>query len=65
VRSAGLVTPYLDNGVAGPDVACPAGAWFDVPSDAVAGTSVTKIDLSIGGISGHKGTLYFDNLYFE
>ena len=49
----------------GSDVNCPAGAWFDVPTQSVAGANITHIVVSIGGISGHKGTLYFDNIYFE
>ena len=49
----------------GTDVNCPAGVWFDVPSQAVAGANITHVGVSIGGISGHKGTLYFDNIYFE
>jgi len=49
----------------GTDVNCPAGAWFDVPTQALAGINATHIGVSIGGIDGHKGTLYFDNAYFE
>lgn len=60
---------YINDGndgvVSGPDVNCPAGEWFDVPSHSVAGTSIKQIELSIAGINGHKGTLYFDNMYFE
>jgi len=63
-KIAGPGYTYLD-GVSGPDVNTPEGQWFDAPTNAVAGTSVTKVDLSIGGINGHKGTLYFDNIYFE
>jgi hypothetical protein len=57
---------YIDNGsVSGPDVNCPPGAWFDVPSNNVSGTSIKMVELTIGGIEGHKGVLYFDNMYFE
>jgi hypothetical protein len=49
----------------GVDTNCPAGAWFDVPTQAVAGANITQVGVSIGGIDGHKGTLYFDNFYFE
>jgi hypothetical protein len=56
---------YLDNGVAGPDINCPAGAWFDVPSNAVSGVSVKHVDVTIGGIEHHKGVLYFDNMHFD
>lgn len=51
--------------VGGIDSNCPAGVWFDAPSQNVAGVSVTQIGVSIGGIEGHKGTLYFDNMHFE
>jgi len=49
----------------GTDTNCPAGAWFDVPTQPVAGANITHLAVSIGGIDGHKGTLYFDNIYFE
>jgi hypothetical protein len=49
----------------GTDTNCPAGAWFDVPTQPVAGANITHLGVSIGGIDGHKGTLYFDNIYFE
>jgi hypothetical protein len=51
--------------VGGQDTSCPANAWFDVPSQNIGGVNVTHIGVSIGGIEGHKGTLYFDNMYFE
>jgi hypothetical protein len=49
----------------GTDVNCPAGVWFDVPTQPVAGANITNVGVSLGGIDGHKGTLYFDNIYFE
>jgi hypothetical protein len=52
-------------GVGGHDVNCPAGVWFDAPSQNIAGTNVTHAHVTIGGIAGHKGTLYFDNIYFD
>lgn len=63
-KLAGPGYTYIDS-VGGPDVNTPAGMWFDVPSNAVSGTSVKRIDLSIGGITNHKGVLYFDNMYFD
>ena len=56
---------YATPSVGGQDVNCPAGEWFDVPTQDIGGVNVTHIGVSIGGIEGHKGTLYFDNIYFE
>ena len=47
------------------DVNCPANECFDVPSRAVMGANVKSVQLSIAGIDGHKGVLYFDNIYFD
>jgi hypothetical protein len=52
-------------GVGGSDTNCPAGVWFDVPSQALSGTSVKHVDVFVGGIENHKGVLYFDNMYFD
>jgi hypothetical protein len=51
--------------IGGIDSNCPAGQWFEVPTQPVAGVSVSHVDLSIGGLEGRKGVLYFDNLRFD
>jgi hypothetical protein len=49
----------------GTDNNTPANTWFDVPSFDVAGANVTGATVYICGLTGHKGTLFFDNIYFE
>lgn len=71
-NKGGLAGPgytYLNDGagtsVGGNDVNCPAGEWFDVPSRDIEGVSVKRAEVSISGIEGHKGVLYFDNIHFD
>jgi hypothetical protein len=52
-------------GTAEIDTNCPAGVWFDVASASLLGNSVSHVNVYVGGIDGHKGTLYFDNLHFD
>jgi len=51
--------------VGGGDTNTPANSWFDVSSNGVMGANVVSAELEISGISGHKGVLYFDNIYFD
>ena len=54
-----------NSSIGGIDSNCPANQWFEVPTQPVAGVSVSHVDLSIGGLEGRKGVLYFDNLRFD
>jgi len=60
---------YLSNGsntvVGGGDYNTPANTWFDIPSSYVMSVSVSRVDVSVGGLDGHKGVLYIDNAYFD
>lgn len=49
----------------GTDYNTPPNVWFDLPTFDVAGANVTGVAVNVCGIEGHKGTLYFDNFYFE
>lgn len=53
------------NSVSGIDVNVPAGVWFDAPSRNVLGANVKHADVTIGGIEGRRGVLYFDNIRFD
>lgn len=53
------------SGIGGNDVNCPAGEWFDAPSRAVMGASMKTAYVTVGGIEGRKGVLYFDNIHFD
>ncbi len=51
--------------VGGDDTNTPANGWFEVHSHGVMGASVKHAELTVSGISGRKGVLYFDNIYFD
>ncbi len=56
---------YFDPEGGGTDHNTPPNVWFDLPTFDVAGANVTGVGVNLCGIEGHKGTLYFDNFYFE
>ncbi|HEY6081739.1 MAG TPA: hypothetical protein VIW29_23145 [Polyangiaceae bacterium] len=69
----GLAGPgftYISDGsqisVDGPDSNTPEGQWFDLPSNLItSGDSLVSVDVNIAGVQDRKGTLYFDNIYFD
>jgi hypothetical protein len=60
---------YISDGsgttVSSTDYNTPASQWFDIPTFNVSGASIKHVDVTISGIDGHKGTLYFDNIHFD
>ncbi|MEO8900735.1 MAG: hypothetical protein ABI488_03770 [Polyangiaceae bacterium] len=61
---------YLNDGngggsIGGEDTYVPANTWTDIPSYTVSGGSVAHADVTVDGLGGHKGTLYFDNIHFD
>jgi len=60
---------YLSNGGAGvgggADYNTPAGMWFQIQTDNAQGANVSHVDVSVDGLAGHKGVLYFDNMHFD
>ena len=52
--------------VGGNDTNTPANQWFDLPSQLITTSdSLVYVDVNIAGIQDRKGTLYFDNIYFD
>ena len=61
---------YLYDGVqhigGGTDVNTPANQWFDVPTFNIdSDTPIKYAELRIAGLTGRKGVLYIDNIYFD
>ena len=60
---------YLTNGNTvvngGSDFNTPAGMWFELATAFAQGASVSHVDVTVGGLEGHKGVLYFDNAHFD
>lgn len=56
---------YFTPSGGGTDNNTPSNVWYDIPTFDVAGANVTGVGVHLCGTEGDKGTLYFDNFYFE
>lgn len=67
--AGGPAYTYLYNGGTGVgggnDNASPANVWFEIATAYAMGASVSHVDVSVDGLGGHKGILYFDNAHFD
>lgn len=66
---AGPAWTYLSNGSSGvgggADYNTPANTWFQIQSDYANGANVSHVMVSVDGLGGHKGVLYFDNMFIN